>query len=281
MDIVAPESASRLRPFMQHPSFRYVWKSLEDTISGDLEDYDAVAILSAQSDVPLSFTSPRYTFEINAMAPISILEAAAKLQNRGPKLLYMSTENVYGMVPPERLPVKEDEPFRPVDLYGASKASADILFQAYAKAYGLRTLIIRSTTIFGEGSRPRQVIPIFIHQAVTNRPLTIEGDGSQTRDFCYVGNTIDGITKALESGLDHGIWNIGSGEETSIRELAEKIISATGSLSKIENRPWRQGEKGLRLSVSIERARRELKYVPRFTMEQGLKRTIASLKDTA
>jgi nucleoside-diphosphate-sugar epimerase len=135
--------------------------------------------------------------------------------------------------------------------------------------------------MYGEGSRLAQAIPIFIRQATRNEPITLEGDGSQTRDINYVKNTANAILRALESPMTYGTWNIGSGKETSVRELAELIVKLTDSRSEITNKPWRPGERGLRLFLSIEKARKELSYVPQYSQEEGLGRTIEWIKQLA
>jgi len=204
----------------------------------------------------------------------AVREKASKEGNSSVKMLFMSSDNVYGHVPADRLPASETEPLHPSNIYGASKAAAEQLIDAYVAQWGLRVLTLRSTTMFGEGSRLRQVVPTFIRQALAGDPITIEGDGSQTRDTNYVKNTALAILDVLNSDITHGVWNIGSGIETTIKDLATSIIELTGSRSKIQYKPWRPGEKGLRLFLSIEKAKREIGYSPRFTQREGLERTV-------
>jgi nucleoside-diphosphate-sugar epimerase len=194
------------------------------------------------------------------------------------KIVFMSSDSVYGYIPKEKLPATEDGPMNPANTYGASKAAAEMVIQAYNAQWGLPVMVLRGTTMFGEGSRLAQMIPIFIRQATRNEPITVEGDGSQTRDVNYVKNTANAILNALESPLKHGTWNIGSGKETSVRELAELIVKLAGSKSEITNKPWRPGERGLRLFLSIEKAEKELSYFPTYSQEEGLVRTIDWIK---
>ena len=191
-----------------------------------------------------------------------------------------NTENVYGKLPEERLPAKETEPTNPMNIYSASKVGMEALCYAYSHQYGIPIGIIRSSTIFGERSRPRQVVPIFVRQALANASITIEGKGDQTRDFNYVENMVDGITKAMAKivkGSGYQVWNIGSGEEVSIKSLVDSIIRISASSSKIMNKPPRLGEEG-RLCMSIEKAKKELGYAPKISLENGLKRTISSMR---
>src|SRR3989442_14407352 len=144
----------------------------------------------------------------------------------------MSSDSVYGYIPTEKLPATEDGPMHPANTYGASKAAAEMVIQSYNAQWNLPVMVLRSTTMFGEGSRLAQAIPIFIRQATRNEPITLEGDGTQTRDINYVKNAAKGILNALDSSFTHGTWNIASGKETSVRELAELIVTLTASGSQ-------------------------------------------------
>jgi nucleoside-diphosphate-sugar epimerase len=155
----------------------------------------------------------------------------------------------------------------------------ELLVTTYVQEWNLPFLVFRCAGMYGEFGRPKQVVPSFISQAISDNDITIEGDGSQTRDFNYIKNTVFGIIQALKSDQTHGIWNISNGKETSIRELAETIIKLTDSKSKIVETPWRPGEKGVRLYLSIEKAKKELGYEPKYSLEQGLNRTIDWIKN--
>jgi dTDP-glucose 4,6-dehydratase len=289
MDVIPQDAASKLAPVRE--KIGYLWKSAVDVSSSDLVYnvgessleidkwyYDAVVYLAAQADVPLSITSPKWTYDQNVGGVLAVLEAVRKAKEK-PKLIYISTENVYGHVPLEKLPITEEQPFNPSNAYGASKAAAELLINAYVEQFNLPAVILRSTTMFGENSRLKQAVPIFIRQALHNKPITLEGDGSQSRDFSYVGNTVHGILLALRGDVTHGTFNIGSGQETTIKELAELVVRLCQSESKIVETAWRPGEKGLRLSISIEKAWKMLSYKPVYTFEDGLTRTINWLSE--
>jgi len=273
IDVVPPDNAVRLRSNMQN--ITYVWKSIHDIRRDDLLNADYIINLASQADVPLALSSPNYTYQQNIMGLVNLLEELRKVSFK--KFIYLSSENVYGNVPPEHIPIREDEPLRPANPYGASKAAADLTCQAYARAYGLPITVLRSSTVYGPYSRLRQVIPIFIRQAIRGQPITIEGEGDQTRDFNYVTNLVDGIILACHSNTV-GVFNIASGRELSILQVAQAIIKATDSDSPIIHVPWRAGERGLRLALDIEKAKRILGYSPKVSFEEGLKATIAWIK---
>jgi len=276
MDLISPSATWRLDNIKKNDKFSYIWQSLHDLSAKDLVGYETVVVLSAQADVPLALSSPRYTYNTNVMSVVNLLEVARKSNAEDTKLIYMSSENVYGRVPPERVPIKEEELLRPANPYGASKAAADMMFQAYNRAYGLPTVVLRSATMYGPRSRTDQVIPIFIRKALMNEPIFIEGDGSQTRDFNYVRNVVEAIELVLsanKSTVSGEVFNVGFGQEVSILNIANEIIQTTKSASKVVFRPWRAGEQGLRLALDISKIKQKLKYQPLIDMEQGLRMT--------
>ena len=272
-DVIPLEGARNLSPYVSR--IKYLWKSADDLQLADLDGIDSVIFLASQADVPLALSSPRYTFHRNILGLINVLE----LLRSSPKtrLVYMSTKNVYGIVPPERVPIVEEETLRPSDPYGASKAAADLACQSYANAYGMPIVVLRGSGVFGPRSRLRQVVPIFIKQALSNSAITIEGDGSQITDLNYVGNLVDAIVLATQKNV-RGVYNIAYGDDISILQLAQEILDTTKSKSKITFAPWRPGEKGLRLALSIDKAKRELGYSPKVSIREGLKRTVEWLK---
>jgi len=268
-DLMPPSNSNKLVPYFD--KIKYLWKNMNDLQEKDFENIDYVIYLAAQADVPLAISSPRYTFDINVMSLVHVLELLRSKPKT--KLVYMSSKNVYGKVPEDKIPIIEDETLRPTDPYGASKAAADLTCQSYSKAYNLPITILRSGGIFGPRSRPAQVIPTFINQALKNEDITIQGDGSQATDFNYIMNLVEAIILAAEKDVN-GIYNISFGEEVSIKELAKLIIEMTGSKSKINYLPWRPGEKGMKLALSIEKARKELEYHPKVSLKNGIQKTI-------
>ncbi len=276
MEAIAPEAASKLKEVGVLGRVGYRWKSLLDIVPADIAGFAWVINLAALTDVPLAISSPKWTWHQNTDGVLALLEAIRTGRAaEGPGLIYISSESVYGKVPPaweDRMPITEEFPLNPVNVYGASKAAAEILVRTYTQQFNMNAMVLRSTSMFGERGRLKQVIPIFIRQALAGEDITIEGDGSQTRDFSYVGNQVNGILLAMKHGRA-GLWNIGCGSEFSIRRIAETIIAATGSNSKIVQVPWRAGEKGVKLPMSIDKARRELGYKPWYSLEAGLKVT--------
>ena len=271
-DIIGPEYVSKIKQHMN--KINYIWKSTEDLKEQDLEGINCVVFLAAQADVPLVLSSPKYSFYSNISGLINVLELLRVKKNI--HLIYMSSKNVYGKA--EKLPIDEEQPLKPTDPYGASKAAADIICQSYSTAFELPITVIRSSGLFGPKSRLQQVIPIFIKQALSNSQITIEGDGSQSTDFNYVQNLVDAIISISESDI-HGVYNVAYGKEYSIKEIADMILKKTNSKSSIKSLPWRSGEKGMKLSLSIDKARNDFGYSPSVSFEDGIDRTIDWVKN--
>ena len=282
-DVLTPDQATRLRPVMNR--IKYKWMSVVDLDDYDIainEDIDQIIHLSGVTDVPLANSSPKYTFQLNVDAALALFIAAKPADI---PVLAMSTENVYGAVPPERLPATEDEPSRPKNSYAASKVAMEAIGHWVAVQGHVPVTILRSSTLFGPRMRTKQIVAIFTRQALEGEPITIEGDGLQTRDFNYVDNMVGAILKVtqLQQLSEHErlrgfhVYNIGSGVEMSVLDLVRKIIQLTKSKSDVIFKEWRPGEEG-RLCVSIEKARKELGYEPQISVEEGLQRLIAYLQ---
>jgi nucleoside-diphosphate-sugar epimerase len=272
MDVAPPEAAWRINDAIAAKDCEYVWKSAADILPEDFDDVSNVCYLGAIADVPLAIKSPIYTFQQNIFGPVHYMDVVSKLKNP-PRTIYMSSESVYGRIPAEKQPIIEETVLNPTNAYAASKASAEIIVRSFAEQFNLPVVILRSTTMYGPASRSKQVVPIFIRQALRGDNITVEGDGSQSRDFNYVMNMVHAIDLILNSKVKSGTFNIGSGVEITIKELAEHIIRISGSPSKVVNGPWRPGEQGIKLNVSIKKAE-SLGYKPIYSVEHGLSETI-------
>lgn len=149
---------------------------------------------------------------------------------------------------------------------------------AYHQEHGVPTRIVRIFNTYGPRMRLRdgRVVPAFISQALRGEPLTVFGDGSQTRSFCYVSDLIEGIYRLMHSRT-HLPVNIGNPHEMTVREFAEAVIRATRSRSRIVYRPLPQDDPKQR-QPDITRARRLLQWEPRVPLEEGLRRTVAYFK---
>ncbi|MGA3170469.1 MAG: UDP-glucuronic acid decarboxylase family protein [Chthoniobacteraceae bacterium] len=170
-------------------------------------------------------------------------------------------------------------PIGPRGVYDEAKRFAEAMTMAYHRFHKVDTKIVRIFNTYGPRMRLRdgRVVPAFIGQALTNQPLTIFGDGSQTRSFCYVSDLIDGIFRLAMSDF-HEPVNIGNPAEMTIKQFAEEIIRITGTSAQIEYRPLPVDDPKVR-QPDITRARKILNWEPRVSFEQGIKEAIDYFRD--
>ncbi len=215
------------------------------------------------------------TLRVNSAGTENCLNFALKT---GSKFLFSSTSEVYG--DPLQTPQKEEywgnvNPIGPRSMYDEGKRYAEALIMAYHRCYGLKTYIVRIFNTYGPRMRldDGRVIPNFIYQVINRKPLTIYGDGKQTRSFCYVDDLIRGILLLVKSDY-HMPVNLGNPEEFTIIDLARKINEITGL--KLELKfldPFPDDPRKRRPDISL--AKRILGWEPRIKLEEGLRKTIA------
>jgi len=252
--------------FRDNPNLEYRWISAGDPwrlIDDFAQGIDAIIYTAAIADVPFAEKNPVATMMTNCVNTLTFFEFLRTINYQGLTIL-LSSESSYGHQ--SKIPIKEDEAVIPefANVYGMTKFTQEAIARTYHKAYGLRTVVLRSATLYGAGSRPDQAIPIFVKQCLSGTPITLHG-GRQSRDMNSVENMIDAITLVLEKGNDvvGEVFNIASGTEYFFDELAKAIKYALKSDSLIEIKPYRAGESGLRVALDISKARKKLGYEPK------------------
>ncbi len=219
---------------------------------------------------------PVQTTKTSVHGAINMLGLAKRLRC---KILQASTSEVYG--DPAVHPQTEDywghvNPIGPRSCYDEGKRCAETLFFDYHRQHGLEIKVARIFNTYGPRMHPAdgRVVSNFIMQALAGQPITIYGDGSQTRSFCYVDDLIAGLMALMETGSEiTGPTNIGNPVEFTVRQLAEKVIKMTGSSSKIIQEPLPQDDPKQR-QPNISRAKRDLGWEPSVPLEEGLVKTI-------
>jgi len=193
------------------------------------------------------------------------------------RFLLASTSEVYG--DPQVHPQPESywghvNPIGPRGVYDEAKRYAEALTMAYHRQQGVDTAIVRIFNTYGPRMRPHdgRAIPTFLRQALTDRPITVFGDGSQTRSFCYVSDEIDGLIRLAESGI-HNPVNIGNPDEFTLLELAQTVVEVTGSKSEIVFEALPTDDPQVR-QPDISLARELLQWQPEVSLREGLERTI-------
>ncbi len=224
---------------------------------------------------------PVQTTKVNVHGSINMLGLAKRI---GAKILQASTSEVYG--DPTVHPQHEEywgnvNCIGPRSCYDEGKRCAETLFFDYHRQHGLNIRVVRIFNTYGPRMHPNdgRVVSNFILQALRNEDITVFGDGSQTRSFCYVDDMIEGLLRMM-AAPDHvtGPVNLGNPEEYSIRTLAEKIVAMTNSRSKIVCQPLPKDDP-IRRRPDITRARETLGWQPRVALEQGLQPTIEYFRE--
>jgi UDP-glucose 4-epimerase len=233
---------------------------------------EVVFHLAAQVDVRKSVADPAHDARENVAGTASVLEAARVAGAR--RVLLASTGGaLYGESVP--LPTPEDAPLAPFSPYGTSKAAAETYLALFTRLHGLSTMALRFGNVYGPRQDPHGeagVIAIFAGAAAEGRPVTIYGDGSQTRDYVYVGDVVSGFLAAADSDAT-GAVNIGTGVETTVLELAE----ALGVEPQFA--PERKGEVA-RSCLDVTRAAEVLGWSAQVALSDGLERTLAAVRET-
>ncbi|MFP4171188.1 MAG: NAD-dependent epimerase/dehydratase family protein [Methanomassiliicoccales archaeon] len=249
------------------------------TVTGDVRDPDLVSELCAEADavihlaaqvsVERSLRDPLEDMDINSTGTVNLLRAASE---EGVGLfVHVSTAAVYG--DPQYLPVDEGHPTAPKSFYGVSKLSAEWYVRTFGRSKGLPYLIVRPFNLYSPRADPDSpysgVITRFVQRAMRGRPLVIEGDGEQTRDFVHVLDLVRMISLLLGSGLRDRTLNCASGRGTSINQLARAVVNVSPREVGVERGPSREGD--IRHSVGeASRARDLLGFSPAIPLEEGL-----------
>ncbi len=230
---------------------------------------ETVYHLAAQIDVRRSVRDPSTDAHVNIGGTAAVLTAALDAGVR--RLVLASTAGVYG--DPEVVPTPERARVAPISPYGASKAAAESYLALWTRLHGLSTVSLRMSNVYGPRQSPHGeagVIAIFCGAAVQKRAVTIHGDGSQTRDFIYVGDVVDAFMRAGQSDVG-GALNVCTGRETSLADLVSTLALES------RNGPERLGE--IRRSCLDPRAAAaRLDWWARTPLHEGLERTVASLR---
>ncbi|MCM8780242.1 MAG: SDR family oxidoreductase [Candidatus Omnitrophica bacterium] len=240
-------------------------------------------------DYVLHFASPaspqdylKYPIQTLKAGSLGTHNALGLAKEKKARFILASTSEVYG--DPLEHPQKESywgrvNPVGPRGCYDEAKRFSEALTMAYHRVHKINTGIARIFNTYGPRMRINdgRVVPNFIYQAFTNKPLTVYGKGKQTRSFCYISDLIEGIYKLLLS-QEHAPINLGSTQEFSILEFAKMVISFTQTKSKIVYRPLPVDDPVQR-RPDISRAKKILKWQPRIGLDEGLKKTIAWFQD--
>ena len=262
---------ANLADLERHPRYAFVQgdicdgKLVRDTGRG----VDAVVNFAAESHVDRSLMEPDAFLRTDVFGVFTLLEAVRELKIQ--RFLHISTDEVYGSV--ERGSSRESDPVRPSNPYSASKAGGDLLALAYWHTHRVPVLITRSSNNFGPYQYPEKVVPLFVTNALDDKPLPLYGDGRNVRDWLYVQDNCAGIDLVLRKGADGEVYNIGGGHEVENIVLTRQILQLTGKpetlIQPVKDRPGHDR----RYSVDSKKVR-QLGWTPRHRFGDALRATV-------
>jgi len=239
-----------------------------------LQEVDCVYHLAARVLVPESILYPREYNHVNVGGTVTLMEAMRDVGVR--RVVFISSGAVYGYQ--EQQPVREDAVPNPRSPYAVSKLAAEYYVRTIGALWGIETVCLRVFNAYGPGQHlppvHAPVVPNFLRQAVQEGTLVVHGDGSQTRDYVYVDDVVEAmLAAATASDVDQTIINVGSGRETSVRELVRLVLEVTGTQPEVVYNPRADGGPA-RLCADIRLATEKLGYRPRVSLEEGLRLTL-------
>jgi dTDP-glucose 4,6-dehydratase len=272
VDNYATGNVANLAELNKRPEFSFIEHDICEPLKIDQIDY-VFNFASPASPADYARLGPE-TLKVGSYGTINLLEVA---QENGAKFLHASTSECYG--DPEIHPQPESywgrvNPIGPRSVYDESKRFSEAVVMAYHRYYGVDTRIVRIFNTYGPRLQPTdgRVISNLMTQALLGEELTVFGDGSQTRSFCYVSDLIDGIVR-LSKSEEHLPVNIGNPEEWTILECAKEVLAVTGSKSRIRFEP-RPVDDPARRQPDITKAKKLLGWSPKVPLRQGLQRSL-------
>jgi dTDP-glucose 4,6-dehydratase len=274
VDNLSTGKRNNITHLLRHKNFRFVNHDVSQPlkIAGRI---DCIFHLSSPAS-PVDYQKlPIETMMANSLGTRNMLELAKAKRAR---FLLASTSEVYG--DPEKHPQSEAywgnvNPIGPRSAYDEAKRFAEALSMAYHRVHGIDVKIARIFNTFGPRMRSNdgRAIPNFITQALSNEPITVYGDGKQTRSFCYVSDMVDGLVRLMEAEYSAEPFNMGNPDERRIIDVAKKVRELAASRSRIAFSPLPEDDPEKR-KPDIRKAKEMLGWEPRVAFENGLKKTI-------
>lgn len=258
-----------------------IWGDIRevDCIRKAVKGVDVVFHLAALIGIPYSYVSPSSYVSTNVAGTLNVLQEA--LHSGVSRFVHTSTSEVYGTA--RRIPITEDHPLQAQSPYSATKIAADKLAESFHRSFGLPISIVRPFNTYGPRQSARAVIPTIMIQALANEPIRI-GNVAPTRDFNYISDTVRGFLNVAESEKAiGGVFNLGSGKEISIADLARMICSLTGTEFRIilETARVRPSESEVeRLCASSSLAEELTGWRPQVSLPEGLEKTLAWIRSS-
>jgi len=264
-----PENLEEVK---HHPNYSFMNEDIcsKRIIEKAVKGYDVIVNFAAESQVDRSIDEPEVFLKTDVMGTFNLLEICRTAGIR--KYIQISTDEVYGSAGGGET-FSEESPLNPSNPYSASKAAADLLVLSYSKTYKLPVNIVRSTNNYGPNQYPEKFIPLFVTNAIEDKPLPLYGDGKNVRDWLFVEDNCKGIDLILQKGIDGEIYNIAGENERENIFIAKKIIECLNKseqlIKPVKDRPGHDR----RYSISCGKIK-ELGWKPEVSLEHGLRLTV-------
>jgi len=253
---------------LAHPNFRFIEARIQDVdLRAQLADRTHVFHLAAQAGVRKSWGRDFEIYTVNNIDATQVLLEAACGMPALEKFVYSSSSSVYGDL--VAMPMREDALPQPVSPYGVSKLAAEQLCYLYYSNYSVPTVSLRYFTVYGPRQRPDMGFHKFLRATILGEPITVFGDGDQTRDFTFVSDAVAANVAAAKRGVPGRVYNIGGGSRVSVNEVLAMIERIAGQKPKIHVDPVQKGDmRHTYADTSLARA--DLGYQPTVGLEEGL-----------
>ncbi len=247
----------------------------DEPLVRELVRHASLVFHMAARNIIASTKNPRDDFETNIGGTLNVLLAAR--ESRPERVVYSSSTSIYGN--PRSIPINENDEVAALSPYAVSKFSGELYCHSFYESYGLPVSVVRYSNIYGPGQRPDNpycgVVSKFLTSARQGTPLSIHGDGEQTRDFTFIDDAVEAtILAAVHPRAEGEVFNVGTGIETSVNQLARLVCGAMGRPCEVEHIDRRDVDNIRRRVVNIEKARRMLRWSPQVTLERGLAQTV-------
>lgn len=277
-DFYAPAlKQDNISAFADSAAFRLIRADIRDAaaMNAALAGADAIVHLAARAGVRPSIEQPVLYTDVNVNGTAVMLEAAR--QAGVARFVFASSSSVYGNNP--KVPFAEsDRVDNPISPYAATKKAGELLCHTYAHLFGMNITCLRFFTVYGPRQRPDLAIHKFARLMRAGKALPVFGDGSTSRDYTFIADTVDGVLRALDRCRGYHIYNLGESEPVTLNELIAALENALGCKAQIDRRPMQSGDVE-RTYADIELARGELGYEPATSLTEGLRQFAEWLHD--
>ncbi|HEY0895523.1 MAG TPA: NAD-dependent epimerase/dehydratase family protein [Sphingobacteriaceae bacterium] len=266
-----------IAPFLNHPGFRLFEGDINDEdLLRSLPEIGVIVHLAARAGVRPSIENPVEYQQVNVNGTQVLLEFARSRNIR--HFVFASSSSVYGVNP--HVPWNESEQLLPISPYASTKLSGEMLGHVYSHLYGIRFIALRFFTVYGPGQRPDLAIHKFFSAIGEGRPLPVYGDGSTSRDYTFVGDSVRGILAAIDyDGSLFEVINVGNNKTVVLNDLIAAIEETIGKKAVIDRKPEQPGDVP-HTFADIGKARRLLAYVPSEPLSEGLKKFYSWFRET-